>query len=125
MRTLATLVTAILTATAGGAAAEGDAARGGQIFNVCRECHAVDAETNGIGPHLKGLIGRRVASVADYQYSEDMIKFAAANPVWDDTLFLEYIENPLASVPDSKMVYRGLLREDLRADILAYLKSKM
>ena len=122
-RRLATFAT--LIAMAGPAAADGDANRGLQIFNVCRECHAVDAETNGIGPHLRGLIGRRVASVKGYQYSEGMITFAAANPVWDDALFLEYIGNPLASVPDSKMVYRGLMREDLRADILAYLKSKM
>lgn len=122
---LATLATALLTATGRPAEAGGDAGRGRQIFNVCRECHAVEAETNGIGPHLKGLIGRRVASVAGYEYSGGMIQFGAANPVWDDALFLEYISNPLASAPGSKMVYRGLITEDLRADMLAYLKSKM
>lgn len=66
-----------------------------------------------------------MASVGGYEYSDSMIEFAAANPVWEDTLFLEYIKNPMAMVPNSKMAFPGLMNEDLRADILAYLKRKM
>ena len=71
------------------------------------------------------MIGREVASVADYKYSDGMIKFATANPVWDDTLFLAYIKNPIDSVPNSRMAFPGLMKEDLREDLLAYLKTQM
>lgn len=105
--------------------AEGDAAKGEKVFAKCKACHVVDAETNRVGPHLKGVIGRNVASVADYKYSESMLEFAKANPVWTDVLFIKYIENPKASVPKTKMVFPGLKKEEERADLLAYLKTKM
>jgi cytochrome c len=107
------------------ALAEGDAAKGEKVFNLCKACHTADAEANKVGPHLKGLIGRKVASVADYKYSDDMIAFGAANAVWDEALFLKYIENPKASVPKTKMSFAGVKKEQQRADLLAYLKTKM
>ena len=114
-----------LAAMTGAALADGDAAKGEKAFNKCKACHVADAETNRVGPHLKGLIGRKVASVADFKYSEDMIAFGAANPVWDDATFLKYIENPKASVPKTKMVFPGIKKEDEREDLLAFLKTKM
>ena len=74
----------------------GDAAKGEKVFAKCKACHVADAETNHVGPHLKGVIGRNVASVASYKYSEAMLDFAKTNPVWTDELFLKYIENPKA-----------------------------
>ena len=114
-----------LAAMTGAALAAGDAAKGEKVFNKCKACHVADAETNRVGPHLKGVIGRKVASVADFKYSEDMIAFAAVNPVWDDATFLKYIESPKASVPKTKMVFPGIKKEDERADLLAFLKTKM
>ena len=125
MKMSAAIVSAILAASAGAALADGDAEKGKKVFNACKACHSADDETNKVGPHLKGLIGRKVASVAEYKYSDDMIAFGTANPVWDDATFLKYIENPKASVPKTKMTYAGLKKEDQRADLLAYLKSKM
>ncbi len=125
MKRSTTLAIAILAATAGLALADGDAAKGMKVFNACKACHTADAETNKVGPHLKGLIGRKVAAIAEYKYSGSMTEFAAANPVWDDALFLKYIENPKALVPKTKMAFVGIKKEDQRADLLAYLKSKM
>ena len=107
------------------AQAEGDAAKGEKVFAKCKACHVADAETNKVGPHLKAVIGRNVASVANYKYSEAMLEFAKANPVWTDELFVKYIENPKAMVPKTKMVFPGLKKEEERADLLAYLKTKM
>ncbi len=125
MKKSLTLALALLAAMSGAALADGDAAKGEKIFNKCKACHVVDAETNRVGPHLKGVIGRPVASVADYKYSEAMLEFAKTHPVWDDALFLQYIENPKAMIPKTKMVFPGLKKEDERADLLAYLKTKM
>jgi cytochrome c len=103
----------------------GDAAKGEKAFAKCKACHVADAETNRVGPHLKGLIGRNVASVENYKYSEAMLEFAKTNPVWTEDLFLQYIENPKAMVPKTKMVYPGSKKEEERADLLAFLKTKM
>lgn len=103
----------------------GDAAKGEKVFAKCKACHVADTDANKVGPTLKGVIGRNVASVAGYKYSEAMLEFAKANPTWTDELFLTYIENPKAMVPKTKMAYAGLKKEDERADLLAFLKTKM
>lgn len=125
MKKSMTLALALLGALSSAALAEGDAAKGEKVFNKCKACHVADAETNKIGPHLKGLIGRNVASVPEYKYSDSMLEFAKTNPKWEEALFLTYIENPKALVPKTKMVFPGLKKEDERADLLAYLKTKM
>ncbi|MFN4141944.1 c-type cytochrome [Aestuariivirga sp.] len=107
------------------AAVQGDAAKGEKVFAKCKACHMADAETNRVGPHLKGLIGRNVAAVQNYKYSDAMHEFAKANPVWTEELFLTYIENPKQVVPGTKMVFPGLKKPEERADLLAYLKTKM
>jgi cytochrome c len=125
MKAMITLAALLALPAAAQAQAVGDAAKGEKAFAKCKACHVVDAETNRVGPHLKGVIGRNVASVANYKYSDAMLEFAKANPVWTDELFLKYIENPKAMVPKTKMVYPGSKKEEERADLLAYLKSKM
>lgn len=115
----------LLLALATPALAEGDAAKGEKVFAKCKACHVADAETNRVGPYLKGLIGRPVASVANYKYSDAMKEFAQTHPVWDEALFNTYIENPKASVPKTKMVFPGLKSPEDRADLIAYLKTKM
>lgn len=101
----------------------GDPAKGEKVFAACKACHVVDKETNRVGPHLKGVIGRNVASVPNYKYSTAMLDYAKANPVWTDELFLTYIENPKAAVPGTKMAYAGTKKPDDRANLLAYLKT--
>ena len=105
--------------------AEGDAAKGGKVFKKCAACHTADEATNKLGPHLKGVIGRSVASIEGFKYSDSMKEFAGANPVWEEALFDKYIENPKASVPKTKMVFPGLKKPDERADLIAFLKTKM
>lgn len=123
MKTSLTLAIAILAVTAGSALADGDAAKGAKVFNKCKACHVADAETNRVGPYLKGVIGRKIASVADYKYSDSMKEFGAARDAWDDATFLEYIENPKKDVPKTKMAFAGIKKEEDRQDLLAYLKT--
>ena len=125
MMKIAFLAAASLALMPGAAFADGDAAKGEKVFNKCKACHVADAETNRVGPHLKGVIGRKIASVAGYKYSDDMISFGAARNVWDEATFLEYIANPRKDVPKTKMAFPGLKKEDERNDLLAYLKTMM
>lgn len=106
-------------------AVPGDAEKGEKVFTQCKACHEAEKGVNKVGPTLKGVIGRNVASVPDYKYSTAFQEFAKANPVWTDELFLVYIENPKKDVPGTKMAFAGLKKPEDRANLLAYLKTKM
>lgn len=111
---------------AGAAAAEdapagGDAALGGKVFTKCRACHQIGEGAHAaVGPVLNGLIGRRAASLPDYNYSDAMRN---SGLVWDEATFKDYIRDPRAKVPGTKMSFAGLSRQSDIDNVTAYLKS--
>lgn len=118
-------VLAALLLAAGPARADGDVAKGEQVFKKCMACHTVSDKTNKVGPHLVGIVGRPVASVEDYKYSDDMIAYGATGAVWDEAALQAYLEKPKAVVSKTKMAFAGLNKEDEREDLIAFLKTKM
>ena len=114
------LSAALLLAGLGSAQAQ-DAAAGEKVFTQCRACHQVgESAKNAVGPVLNGLIGRHSGSVEGYNYSP-----ANKNSgiTWDEATFREYIQNPRAKIPGTKMVYAGLKDEQRINDLVAYLKQ--
>jgi cytochrome c len=114
------LSTALLLASFGAAEAQ-DAAAGEKVFTVCKACHQVGPNAkNAVGPELNGVIGRHSGSVESYNYSP-----ANKNSglTWDEATFRDYIKNPRAKVPGTKMVYAGLKDEQKISDLIAYLKQ--
>ncbi|MCO5129171.1 MAG: cytochrome c family protein [Xanthobacteraceae bacterium] len=115
-------VTLMALASAGVSQAQAqDAAAGEKVFAVCKACHQIGENAkNSVGPELNGLIGRHSGSVAGYSYS-------AANKnsglTWDEATFREYIQNPKAKIPGTKMVYAGLKDEKKINDLIAFLKQ--
>ena len=102
-------------------AAAQDAAAGERSFNKCRACHQVgESARNMVGPELNGLIGRHSGSVEGYAYS-------AANKnsglTWDEATFTDYIKDPKAKIPGTKMVFAGIKNEKEVADLTAFLKQ--
>jgi len=98
-----------------------DAANGEKVFAQCRACHQIGENAkNAVGPVLNGVIGRKAGSVEGYSYSP-----ANKNSglTWDEATFSEYIKDPKAKVPGTKMVYAGLKDEQRIKDLLAYLKQ--
>src|SRR3712207_6554131 len=96
-----------------------DAAAGEKVFAQCRACHQVgDTAKNAVGPVLNGLFGRKAGMVEGYTYSP-----ANKNSglVWDEATFREYIKDPKAKIPGTKMVYAGLKEEKRIDDLIAYL----
>ena len=102
------------------AAVEGDAAKGEKVFKKCKACHVVDSEKNRLGPNLVGLFGREAGSVEGFKYSKAM---AESGITWDETTLDEYLTDPKGYVPKNKMAFRGLKKEQDRADVIAYLKE--
>ena len=98
-----------------------DAAAGEKVFAVCKACHQIGETAKiGIGPVLNGVIGRRAGTYPGYSYSD-----ANKNSrlTWDEATFQEYIKDPKAKVPGTKMIYAGLKDEQKATDLLAYLKQ--
>lgn len=98
-----------------------DAAAGEKTFAQCRACHQVGENAkNAVGPVLNGLFGRPAGTVEGYTYSP-----ANKNSgiTWDEATFRDYIKNPRAKIPGTKMVYAGLKDEQRINDLVAYLKQ--
>jgi len=119
------LALTVFLLAAGPAQADGDVAKGEQVSKKCMACHAINDKTNKVGPHLVGIVGRPVASVEGYNYSESMKAHGATGAVWDEAALQAYLENPKAVVEKSKMAFAGLKKEDERTDLIAFLKTKM
>jgi cytochrome c len=105
---------------AGSAHAEGDAAKGKQIFAKCAICHDTAPGKNKIGPSLAGIVGRKPASEAGFSYSDAMKKLDAP---WDEKALDTYLTNPRQAVPGTKMIFAGLKEAGDRSDLIAYLKT--
>jgi cytochrome c len=114
------LVAAVLAASSGVVKAQ-DAAEGENVFKQCRACHAVGAEArNLVGPVLNGLNGRKSGTIDGFSYS-DANKNSGIT--WSEAAFKEYIVNPVAKIPGTKMAFVGVKKDKDIADLWAYLKQ--
>src|ERR671917_1937561 len=119
MRALVLLAAFILLST--GTVKAQDAAAGERVFAQCRACHQVGENAkNAVGPVLNGLFGRKSGTVEGYNYSP-----ANKNSgiTWDEATFRDYIKDPRAKIPGTKMIYAGLKDEQRINDLIAYLKQ--
>ncbi len=99
----------------------GDAAAGQRTFAQCRTCHAIEAGVNRVGPSLHGVVGRHSGSIEGYNYS---VANKNSGKVWDEQTLFEYLENPRAYIPGTKMSFVGLKNPQDRANVIAYLKTQ-
>jgi cytochrome c len=121
MRLLAALPFALLStllASAPAPAADGNAGRGEEIYTRCLACHTL--AHNRVGPRHCGLFGRKAGTEPTYQYSSAMKKYGVT---WDEKTLDRFIENPLKTVPGTKMGYAGVKDAQERADLIAYLRK--
>ncbi|MGA2290563.1 MAG: cytochrome c family protein [Bradyrhizobium sp.] len=109
----------VLAASAGAAGAQ-DAALGEKVFLKCKACHQIgEGAKNAVGPVLNGVVGRK-AGTTDYNYS-DANKNSGLT--WDEATLKEYLKNPRAKVPGTKMIFPGLPKEEDIDNVIAYLKQ--
>jgi len=98
-----------------------DVAAGKTSFNKCMACHAIgEGAKNKVGPELNGLDGRKAGSVEGYSYSE-----ANKNSgiTWNAAQFKDYIKNPKAKVPGTKMAFAGITKESEIDNLWAYVSQ--
>ncbi len=114
------LFVAVLVSLVNAASAQ-DPAEGEKIFVTCKTCHQIgEGAKNAIGPELNGVVGRKAGSVAGYSYS-DANKNSGIT--WDEANLAEYLKDPKAKVPGTKMIFAGIKDEKKVQDLIAFLKQ--
>ena len=123
---------------AGAAAPAAKAAAGGPSFDqvlatasadegheltqkYCSICHSFDKGGKAIiGPNLYGIVGDKHAHMAGFDYS-DALK--SKKGPWTYGELNEWLTNPSAYAPGTRMGFAGLHSEKQRAEIVAYLRT--
>ena len=117
----ACLTAAIALLASSGLCRAQDVAAGEVQFRKCAPCHDVGEKAkNKIGPELNRLDGRKSGTVAAYNYS-DANKNSGIT--WGKEVFLEYIKDPKAKIPGTKMVFAGIKNENEANNLWAYVSS--
>jgi cytochrome c len=99
--------------------AAADAAAGEGAFRPCSACHKVDG-TDGVGPHLNGVVDRAVGSVGGFGYSGALVAVAET---WSPENLNAFLESPKGYAPGTAMNYNGMRKIEDRANLIAYLAT--
>jgi cytochrome c len=99
------------------------AADGRQVFEAhCAGCHAaVPGAPAGAGPNLAGVVGRRVAGDAAFDYSPALRAARDAGQAWDGALLQRFLADPEDMFPGLWMGANGLREAADRAAVAAFL----
>lgn len=123
VRTLTRIAVAALGAAliASPALADGNAAKGKEIFARCAMCHS-DAKggPNKIGPNLWGVVGRKAGTEAGFNYSAAL---KGSGLTWTDENLEKWVMGPAKMVPGTKMMFAGLSNHSQAEDVTAYLAT--
>lgn len=99
-----------------------DATAGSATFRkLCTTCHEIGPTAkNKVGPVLNGIDGRKSGSIAGFNYSDAN---KSSGITWNEEVFLDYIKDPRAKIPNTKMVFVGIKAEGDARNLWAFLKQ--
>jgi cytochrome c len=90
-------------------------------FAQCSVCHKVEKDApSGVGPNLHGIVGKKAASVAGFNYSPALKDWGQT---WTEASLDKYIESPRGFIAGGRMAYAGQPDAAKRAEIIAWLKK--
>jgi len=91
---------------------------------TCTPCHNYDKggepDMYGLTLNLFGVVGRKAASVAGFEYSEDLRK---SGIVWDEAIIDKFITAPKKLFPGTRMELPGVEDVKTRTGVIRYLLS--
>jgi cytochrome c len=94
---------------------------GAQLAKQCQICHNLqEGQGPKVGPDLYAVVGRPVASVANFHYTDALKKLGGT---WTFDALNKWLTDPRADAPGTAMTFAGLPNEKQRADIIAYLNT--
>src|ERR1700759_359568 len=119
MKKLTVSALIVLASSVASAALAQDITAGKSSFNKCLACHAIgEGAKNKVGPELNGLDGRKSGTAPDYNYT-DANKNSGIT--WNEAQFKEYIRDPRAKIPGTKMIFAGIKSEREINDLWAFI----
>ena len=102
----------------------GHASRHGGNRGTRRACvefrHVSERPARVAAPNDDGLDGRKSGTIAGYNYSEAN---KTSGIIWSEESFLEYIRDPKARIPSTKMIFAGIRNEGEAKSLWAFLKQ--
>ena len=125
----------LLAALLASPALAGDSVAGETTFKKCKACHMIvapdgtEVQKGGkVGPNLFGVVGRPIASFAEFKYGDSILAAGADGTVWDEALIAAYVIDPTAWLKEktgdaaakSKMSFKLAKGGE---DVAAYLAS--
>jgi cytochrome c len=103
--------------------AAGDAQKGADVFKKCTACHnAEKGGPNALGPNLWNVVGEGVAEGRGGFAFSDALKSKGGQ--WTFDTLNEWLTNPKAFAPGTKMTFAGLSKPEDRANVIAYLNQQ-
>ena len=98
-----------------------DAAAGEKVFNKCKACHQVgESAKNAVGPVLNGVVDRQAGTYPGFSYSDAN---KGSGITWTEATLKEYLKDPRAKVPGTKMAFAGLTKDEDIDNVIAFLKQ--
>jgi cytochrome c len=115
------LIAGLAIAASAGATQAQDLSAGETSFRKCAPCHSIGEDAaNKVGPILNRLDGRKAGVVEGFNYSDAN---KSSGITWNEATFKEYIKDPRAKVPGTKMVFAGIKNDKELDDLWGYLKQ--
>ena len=112
------------TPPGGGDADEDAAASGARLYAVnCASCHSLVVNQHGIGPHLVGVVGRRIGEVDGWNSSGALRSLGG---VWTRDSLARFLADPQGFAPGTTMGAQGLSESEAGAvaDYIANLRGE-
>jgi cytochrome c len=119
MRHLGLVAVGLVVST--GSAFAQDVAAGETSFRKCAPCHNIGPDaTNKVGPELNGINGRKSGTVDGFNYSDAN---KGSGITWGEAVFKEYIKDPRAKVPGTKMIFAGIKSDNELNNLWSYVSQ--
>ncbi|MFP4518607.1 MAG: c-type cytochrome [Oceanicaulis sp.] len=101
-----------------------DVGAGERVARRCASCHTFEeGGADGTGPNLWDVMGRDVAEVSGFNYSQAMQEYAEGGTEWGFENMNAYLENPRGYVPGTAMSFAGLRDQEDRVNLIAYMRT--
>lgn len=104
-----------------GLLASADLDAGAKASKKCASCHSFDkGGANKVGPNLWDIVGKAVASVEGYKYSNAL---AGLGGEWSYDRLDAFLAKPKDFAAGTKMSFAGMKTAEERAGLIAFLRS--
>lgn len=103
----------------GAAAADGDPARGAEVYRACAACHSLVPGMHLTGPSLSGLIGRAAGTAEGFVRYSPALRDADFD--WEQDTLDAFVKDPQVMFPGTYMAFPGIPDDMQRADLVEFL----